>query len=74
LIGLRVVFELLAALPDQCGDMTLRVDNLQRDEFMDILNGFIPDVLQFLSTAWTPQVAANEDCARALLGCLGNWV
>jgi hypothetical protein len=50
------------------------VDNLQRDEFMDILNGFIPDVLQFLSTAWTPQVAANEDCARALLGCLGNWV
>jgi len=73
--GIRLVMEILSALPDQCEDSYLSTSDDSRDAFRAVLERHIPDVMTFLAqTAARPEVLANVEAATALLQCLRNWV
>lgn len=71
----RLVLELLAALPDQCHDLSLRCSDDTRGAFQRLLDANQPNVLAFLAaTGARPEVASNADAATALLRCFADWV
>jgi len=72
---LRLVLELLAALPDQCNDMSMRCADENRANFQSLLDQNQGDVLAFLATNGArAEVSANAEAATALLRCFADWV
>ena len=72
---LRLVLELLAALPDQCNDTSLLCAEETRANFQALLDQNQGDVLAFLATTGArPEVGANAEAATALLRCFADWV